>query len=61
MKLKGIKIGDRFKLTVDGKRLTPDEAKRLAKLNVNDRIASRKSAETKQRFVPRGKALSNTT
>ncbi len=59
MKLKGTPIGDRFKLTIDGKRVTPDEAKKLAKLNVNDRIAARKTAETKKRFVSRGKAVSN--
>lgn len=54
MKLKGIPIGDRFKLTIDGKRVTPDEAERLAKLPVNQRIAARKNAETKQRVAKRG-------
>jgi hypothetical protein len=47
MKLQGIPIGDRFKLTVDGKRLTPDEAKELAKLNIPQRIKRRKSTKTR--------------
>ncbi|HEU4341468.1 MAG TPA: hypothetical protein VFU31_07850 [Candidatus Binatia bacterium] len=42
MKMDGIKIGDRFKLTIDGKRVTPDEAKRLAKLSKNKQIPARK-------------------
>lgn len=54
-KLKGIPIGDRFKLSIDGKRVTPDEAKELAKLNIPQRIKRRKS--TKTRPAKRGEVV----
>ncbi len=40
-------------------RLEDDYDARLARLPVNQRIAARKTAETKQRFVSRGKAVSD--
>ncbi len=55
----GTRIGDIYDMKVDpdGKvRIQKNEAKRLARLPVNQRIAARKTAETKQRFVSRGKA-----
>lgn len=55
MKLDGIKIGDRFKLSKDGKRITPDEAKELAKLNIPQRIKRRKSPKT--RFAKPGERV----
>lgn len=47
MKMDGIKIGDRFKLSIDGKRITPNEAKELAKLNIPQRMKRRKSTKTR--------------